>query len=175
MTAPSVIGSAAMKRWIVVSVALMGAGCSPRGCVSESGRADARAAATPTPPRAPTGDPVATVGQALVDFESQLVWPDAGPSLPEGREGWLRATRAARTPQELSTQVVLLERAIGADGLVDTWAARREAWVGSMVTPTPASLARAVRQLGESVRAGHATPRWSDKRGPWVARLEAVR
>ncbi len=41
----------------------------------------------------------------------------------------------------------------------------------SMVTPTPASLARAVRQLGESVRAGHVAARW---RGPWVARLEAV-
>jgi hypothetical protein len=162
-----------MKLWIVVAFALLGAGCSPRGCVSESAPPDARAA-TPTPSRAPTGEPVAVVAQALVDFESQLVWPDAGPSLPEGREGWLRATRSARTPQELATQVVLLERAIGADGLLETWAAGREAWVGSMVTPTPASLARAVRQLGESVREGHVAARWRDKRGPWVERLASV-
>jgi len=164
-----------MKRWIVVGVTLLGVGCSPRGCVSESGTPDARAAATPTPSRAPTGDPVATVAQALVDFESQLTWSEAGPSFPEGREGWLRSTRAARSPQELAASVVLLERAIGAGGLVDAWAAGREAWVASMVTPTAPSLARAVRQLGESVREGHVAPRWRGKRGPWVARLEGVR
>jgi hypothetical protein len=43
-----------------------------------------------------------------------------------------------------------------------------------MVTPTPASLARAVRQLGESVREGHVAARWRDKRGPWVERLASV-
>lgn len=164
-----------MKQWILAGVAVLGVGCSPRGCVSESRPPDARAATRPAPRPAPVGDPVATVGQALLDFESQLVWPDAGAPLAGGRDAWAASVRQSRTPQELAAAVVQLERAVGDDGLVEAWGAQREAWVSSLVTPTPAALARAVRRLGESVREGHVQARWAGKRGPWVERLEALR
>ena len=165
-----------MKHWTLAVAALLLGGCSSRGCTAGPARPDAAAARRPAPTRPPpAGDPVATVGQALLDFETQVVWPDASAPLTGGREAWATAVRQSRTPQELAATVVQLERAIGDDGMAEAWAARRDAWVASLVSPTPAALARAVRTLGESVRAGHVQARWADKHGPWNERLDAVR
>jgi len=166
-----------MKHWTLAAAALLLGGCSSRGCTSGPTRPDAAVAARrPAPSRPPpAADPVATVGQALIDFESQVVWPDASAPLTGGRDAWATAVRQSHTPQELAATVVQLERAIGDGRMVEAWAARREAWVASLVSPTPAALARAVRALGESVREGHVQARWADKRGPWVERLDSVR
>lgn len=158
-----------------VAIALLSTACASRGCTATPARPDAVVRApSPTPPH-PLVDPVATVGQALLDLESQLSWPDGGAPLTGGREAWTNAVRQSRSPQALAATVLQLEEAIGADGMTEGWAAGREAWRSSLSAPTPATLARAVRQLGESVREPRATPGWAEKRSSWLQRLDAVR
>jgi hypothetical protein len=166
-----------MKLQSLLVAAALSSGCSSRGCTADPGRPDARAATRPPPPpsHAPVGDPVATVAQCLLDFESQIDWPDASTTLVGGREGWSTAVRQCRTPQELAAAVVQLEQAIGPAGLSADWPARREGWVQGLVSPTPATLAQAVRRLAEAVREGRLSPGWSGKRATLLERLDAVR